>query len=441
MSLFRPISISLSPNTEKDDIRLALKLILKPRLWKKGSAENISPRLEEEVKKYLGVKYAVSFNSGRSAFLAILKCLNLREGDEVLLQAFTCNAAANPILWAGFKPVYLDCDKKTFNIDVADLKRKITQRSRVVMVQHTFGLPADLDEILEICQKNNLILIEDCAHSLGAEYKGKKVGNFGKAAFLSFSRDKVISSVYGGMAVTNDDTLAEKIRDFQNGIGYPSYFWIFQQLLHPILMNYFILPTYSFFRLGKTALSCFQWFKILSKAVHWKEKRGKKPGYFPKRLPNALSKLALNQFKKLEKFNNHRKEIADFYYNELKELSVFELPPSPNDRKHIFLRFTIRYSKAHQIPSGESAANEAKVEISEAHRLIKKAWSKNILIGDWYDKVIAPHDTKLEKMQYVPGSCPKAETLSKTTLNLPTHINISQKEAKIIVNFLKSYGD
>ncbi len=425
MSLFRPISISLSPNTEKDDIRLALKLFSQPRLWKRVGEEDKSSSspfaaarvLEEEVKNYLNVKWAVSFNSGRSAFLAILKCLNLREGDEVLLQAFTCNAAANPILWTGFKPVYLDCDKKTFNIDVADLKRKITQRSRVVMVQHTFGLPADLDEILEICQKNNLILIEDCAHSLGAEYKGKKVGNFGKAAFLSFSRDKVISSVYGGMAVTNDDTLAKKIRDFQNGIGYPSYFWIFQQLLHPILMNYFILPTYSFFRLGKTALSCFQWFKILSKAVHWKEKRGKKPGYFPKRLPNAISKLALNQFKKLEKFNNHRKEIADFYYNELKELSVFELPPSPNDRKHIFLRFTIRYPKAHKI--------------------IKKAWSKNILIGDWYDKVIAPHDTKLEKMQYIPGSCPKAETLSKTTLNLPTHINIPESDAQKIVEFLK----
>ena len=418
MSLFRPISISLSPNTEKDDIRLALKLLSQPRLWEKESAENCSPRLEEEFKKYLGVKYAISFNSGRSAFLAILKCLNLKEGDEVLLQAFTCNAAANPILWAGFKPVYLDCDKKTFNIDVADLKRKITQRSRVVMVQHTFGLPADLDEILEICQKNNLILIEDCAHSLGATYKGKKVGTFGKAAFLSFSRDKVISSVYGGMAVTNDDTLAKKNRDFQSEIGYPSYFWTFQQLLHPILMNYFILPTYSFFRLGKTALSCFQWLKILSKAVHWKEKRGKKPGYFPKRLPNALSELALNQFKKLKKFNTHRKEIANFYFKALQNTS-FEPPQTFNDREHIFLRFTIRHPKAHQI--------------------IKKAWSKNILIGDWYDKVIAPHDTKLEKMQYVPGSCPKAETLSKTTLNLPTHINISESDAQKIVDFLKQF--
>ena len=166
--------------------------------------------MEKEFKKYLGVKYAISFNSGRSAFLAILNSLELKNDDEILLQAFTCNAVPNPIIWAGLKPVYVDCDEKTFNIDIEDLKRKITQKSKVVIVQHTFGLPAEMDEILEICQKNNLILIEDCAHSLGAEYKGKKVGTFGKAAFFSFSRDKVISSVYGGMVATNDDEFGEK---------------------------------------------------------------------------------------------------------------------------------------------------------------------------------------------------------------------------------------
>lgn len=264
-----PISISLSPNVEKEDIRLALRLIKSPKDWKEG--EKIK-EVEKEFKKYLGVKYAISFNSGRSAFLATLNSLNLNKDDEVLLQAFTCNAAANPIIWAGFKPIYVDCNEKTFNIDVEDLKRKITPRSRVVIVQHTFGLPANLDEILEICQKNNLILIEDCAHSLGAEYRGQKVGTFGKAAFFSFSRDKVISSVYGGMVVTNDDSLAKKMREFQEKIDFPSNCWTFQQLLHPILMNYLILPTYSIF--GRYILILLQWLHILSKAVHWKEKRG-----------------------------------------------------------------------------------------------------------------------------------------------------------------------
>src|SRR4030043_1069325 len=166
MSFIGPISISLSPNTERDDVRLALKTIFRPWLWKRGKA---ILELEEEFKKYLGVKYAFSFNSGRSSLMAILKVLNLEKGSEVLLQAFTCNAAVNPIIWTGLKPVFVDVNEKTFNMDAEDLRKKITlrrdsgQAPRVVMVQHTFGLSADMDEILEICQKNNLILIEDCA--------------------------------------------------------------------------------------------------------------------------------------------------------------------------------------------------------------------------------------------------------------------------------------
>jgi dTDP-4-amino-4,6-dideoxygalactose transaminase len=441
---FKPISISLSPNVEKEDIRLALKLINNKKEWKEGDKIK---ELENEFKKYLGVKNAISFNSGRSAFLAILNAIkesdpsfaNASEGKEILLQAFTCNAVPNPIIWSGFKPIYVDCDEKTFNIDVVDLKKKITAKSRVVVVQHTFGLPADLDEILEICQKNNLILIEDCAHSLGAEYgstrvsterltaeglsrksspqaKGKKVGTFGKVSFLSFSRDKVISSVYGGMAVTDDDNLAKKIKEFQEKLDYPSDSWILQQLLHPILMEYLILPTYSI--LGKYILIFFQWLHILSKAVHWTEKRGRKPDYFPKRLPNALAVLALNQFKRLDKFNEYRRVIAEFYYENLKD-SQFQLPPEFEDRKQIFLRFTIKHPKAHEI--------------------IRTAWQKNILIGDWYNKVIAPHDTKLEKMRYRLGSCPKAEKLAKETFNLPTHINISKQDAEKTIQFLREF--
>jgi dTDP-4-amino-4,6-dideoxygalactose transaminase len=421
--VIKPISISLSPNTEKDDVRLAFKLIFKPGLWKKGKAIE---QLEDEFKKYLGVKHTVSFNSGRSAFLAILESLPFNnkklacavdpKQKEVLLQAFTCNAASNPIIWSGLKPIYEDVDENDFNIDVKNLKRKLTPQSRVVVVQHTFGLPVNLDEILDFCRENNLILIEDCAHSLGSSYKGKKVGTFGKAAFFSFSRDKVISSVYGGMAVTDDDELARQLRIFQEKIGYPSSFWVYQQLLHPVLMNWLILPTYSF--LGKYLLVLFQWLNILSKAVHWKEKRGKKPGYFPNKLPNALALLALNQFKKLERFNKHRKEIAQFYFDNL-EKSTFILPVFPKDREHIFLRFTIKHPGAHQI--------------------IREAWKKNILIGDWYTTAIAPYDTKMEKLEYYPGNCPKAEELAEQTLNLPTHINISQKEAKVIVDFLKQY--
>jgi len=415
--MIKPLSISLSPNTEKDDTRLAFGLKFQPWRWKSG--EEIE-QLEKEFKNYLGVKYAISFNSGRSSLMAILSSLGLKKGSEVLLQAFTCNAVPNPVLWSNLMPIYVDCNENGYNIDAADLRRKITLRRgsgqgpKAVIVQHTFGLPAEMDEIVKICHENNLILIEDCAHSLGAGYKGRKVGTLGRVSFFSFSRDKVISSVYGGMVATNDDELAKKIKEYQEKIGYPSCCWIFQQLAHPVLMNWLILPTYKIF--GKYLLVLFQWFHILSKAVHWKEKRGRKPGYFPKRMPNALAILARNQFKKLERFNNHRQEIADFYYNEL-ESTNFELVGEHEGRKNIFLRFAIKHPKAHEI--------------------IKKAWQNNLLIGDWYTTAIAPHDTKLDKMHYIPGSCPVAEKLAKITLNLPTHINILKEDAQKIVDFIK----
>jgi perosamine synthetase len=244
--MFRPIAISLSPNTEKGDIDLALKLILNPRLWKEGKEIK---ELEEEFKKYLGIKYAISFNSGRSALMAILDSLEIKEDDEILLQGFTCNSAVIPILQKKAKPVYVDIDE-TINLDPKDLERKITKKSKAVMIQHTFGWPAKIEEILEICKKYNLYLIEDCAHSLGAKYKGKFCGTFGDVAFFSFGRDKIISSVYGGMTTTNDDKIGERLKNFKEKLDFPSNFWIFQQLLHPILVNYLILPLYGFFDLG-----------------------------------------------------------------------------------------------------------------------------------------------------------------------------------------------
>ena len=411
--MIKPISISLSPNTEPDDVWLAFRLLFQPWRWQQGT---VTETLEKEFARKLGVKYAFAFNSGRSALLAILDSLGLTKGDEVLLQAFTCNAVPNPVMWAGLKPVYVDCREDDFNIDVDDLERKITPKSRVVIVQHTFGLPADMDKVMEVCKRHNIVLIEDCAHALGARYKGRLVGTFGEAAFFSFSRDKVISCIYGGMVTTNEDGLAKTVKKFQEGAGYPSAYWAFQQLLHPLAMNWKILPSYRVF--GKYLLIIAQWLHVLSKAVHWKEKRGMKPGYFPKRMPNALAILALQQLGKLERFNKHRKEIAQTYYKELVGTS-FELPERFEGRENIFLRFAVKHPRAHEI--------------------VTKAWAQNLLIGDWYTSPLAPEDTHLEKFGYWKGSCPNAENLVQITLNLPTHINIREEEVKKIVEFLKPW--
>ena len=435
----KPISISLSPNTEKDDIDLALKLIFQPRKWKIGvnqsnQYKSASQELEEEFKKYLGVKpafakasagkYAISFNSGRAGLMAILDALEVKEKDEVLLQAFTCNSAVNPILYFGAKPVFVDIDE-TINLDPEDLKKKITKKSKAVMIQHTFGRPAKINEVSKICQKYNLFLIEDCAHSLGAKYKGENCGTFGDAAFFSFGRDKIISSVFGGMVVTNNGKIGERIKEFQEKLDFPSNFWIFQQLLHPILTNYIVLPAYSVnSALGRTILGLLHILKVLSKGVYKKEKKGEIPEYFPKKLPNALAILALNQFKKLERFNEHRREIADFYENELKNTKF--VPPLAKSRENITPTF-MRYPILTNLDTDE---------------ILQEARKRKIYLDDgWRKTPIVPPDTKIDKMKYILGSCPKAEEIAKKILNLPTHVNISQKDAQKIIDFLIKFSN
>ena len=409
---FKPISISLSPNTEKDDVWLALKLIFQPWQWKKGKKSKI---LEKEFKRYLGIDYAFSFNSGRSCLMATLEAINIKQGDEVLIQAFTCNAVVNPILEKKAKPVFIDIDK-TLNIDPEDFRKKITSRSKAVIIQHTFGCPAQIEAISNIAKENNLLLIEDCAHALGVKHNGIFCGTFGDVSFFSFGRDKMISSVYGGMAASNNKEIASRLEHYQQSCSDLSSFWILQQLLHPVLMNCLILPTYNLFKIGRAFLALAINLRLLSKAVVKKEGQGKLPDYFPAQMPNALAILALNQLKKIERFNQHRCAIAQFYMKEL-EKTGFILPIT---EQAVFMKFPILCSNPEEI--------------------LLQAKKRGIILYDgWRSTVVVPMATNLEKMGYEKGLCPRAEDFTEKIINLPTHINIKEKQARVITDFLKKY--
>ena len=464
----KPISISLSPNAEPDDIRLALKLFFRVVLRRVSRSSVIY--LEDEFKNYLGIKSAFSFNSGRSALIAILEAFDIKEGDEVLLQAFTCNAAVNPILKLKAKPIFVDIDD-TLNLDPKDLENKIIhsinsgRAPKAVMIQHTFGIPAKIGEIKEICKKHNLFLIEDCAHSLGAEYPIKKnsypapskeeagsatfqphyssgkVGTFGDAAFFSFGRDKIISSVYGGMAVSGNDKIGERLKKIQKNLPFPSSSWTLRQILHPIIFS-LALPVFSFLNIGKAILYLCQKLKILSSSVYPEEKKGKVAKYFPKKMPNAIAILALNQFKKLDKFNSHRQEIAGIYRRELDFLSLREvercLPAgrqeaiSSNEKQAGNFSFTDKNAK--------SVFMRYSIFTERAGEIREKLKKQNILLDDgWHTLPIVPKGTDLEKMRYKKGSCPRAEKTAKTILNLPTGIKITKQDAERIIKLVKEY--
>ena len=405
------IAIGLSPNTQKDDVLLALTILLTPWRWVRGHA---AKTLEDWFRRFTGRQFAIAFDSGRSAEYAILKAIGVGVGDEVLIQAFTCVAVPNSILWNGATPVYVDVNTAG-NLDPKDLERKVTERSRAIIVQHTFGIPADIDAIKKVAKTHRLILIEDCAHALGATVAGKKVGTFGEFAFFSFGRDKVVSSVAGGMAVTNSKKHAKILRSFQRNLGFPSLAWIFAQVLHPIAFV-LILPTYNLLSIGKFILIVLQKLRFLTKPVARQELTGGRPPFYPRKLPNAQALLALHQVQKIITFNKRRREIASVYDRELRNLPMTLPAIAEGD---IFLRYN--------------------VEVQNPNNLYRFMRGKGMLLGRWYSHVIDPKDVDLGKIGYVLGSCPKAETLAQTSLNLPTYPRMTVADAEKVVEVLKEY--
>lgn len=407
------ISSILSPNFEKDDVSLSLKLVFSPWHWKKG--EKIR-ELERTFKEKFGLGDCFSFNSGRSCLLAVLRAMDIKEGDEVIVQGFTCNAVVNPIIKTGARAVFVDL-KNDLNIDEKKIEEKISSRTKAVIVQHTFGWPAEIEPIKEICQRNNLYLIEDCAHALGAKYGNKYCGSFGDAGFFSFGKDKIISSVFGGMLAINNQKLVNKVGEIYEKSPFPSSFWIFQQLIYPSLMEYIFLPLFRF-RPGRIFWSLMFELNVFSlRSVTKKENRGVLPSSFGKKLPNALACLALNQLNKLERFNGHRREIARIYFKELRDISVFN--EDFNEREPVFMRFPLLTDKSSLI-------------ISELRK------SSVFLNDGWRETIVVPPKTLQEKMGYEKGECRLAEKVSKNIVSLPTHIKVSFEEAKEISSIVRS---
>ncbi len=173
--------------------------------------------LEREIADYCGVKHALGLSSGTDALHLALRAAGIGAGDEVITTSFTFIATAEAIAYVGARPVFVDIDPRTMNLDPALVEAAVTERTRAVLPVHLFGRPADLDPILEVCNRFGLKLIEDCAQAFGAEYRGKKVGTIGDFGCFSFFPSKNLGCYGdGGMVVTNDDDLAEQVRILRN---------------------------------------------------------------------------------------------------------------------------------------------------------------------------------------------------------------------------------
>jgi perosamine synthetase len=174
------------------------------------------PEFEEKFAQYVGSKRAVSTQSGTAALHMALYQLGIGEGDEVIVPSLTFIATINPVLFVGAKPVIVDVDPITWNIDPQEIKKAITKKTKAIIPVHLYGSVCNIDEIIEIARENKLLVIEDATESLGATYKGRQTGTFGDFGCFSFNGNKLITTGGGGMIVSNNQKQAEHVKFLVN---------------------------------------------------------------------------------------------------------------------------------------------------------------------------------------------------------------------------------
>lgn len=196
---------------DDDDIKAVVEVL-------KSDFITTGPKIDEferKVADYVGARYAVAIANGTAALHAACFAAGIGDGDEVITTPITFAASANCALYCGAKPVFADIDKESYNISLAGIKEKITEKTKSIIAVHFTGQPCEMDEIHKIAKENNLIVIEDAAHALGADYKGKKIGSLSDMTTFSFHPVKHITTGEGGMIVTNDEKFYERLKLFR----------------------------------------------------------------------------------------------------------------------------------------------------------------------------------------------------------------------------------
>lgn len=252
--------------------------------------------LEDALAKFCNVKHAIVTCNGTVSLHLALVALGLKEGDEVIVPNVTYIATANTVKYCGATPVFVDCDKDTWNIDVTKIEEKITPRTKGIMPVHLYGHPCDMDPILEIARKHNLWVLEDAAEAHGATYKGKVVGSIGTAGSFSLFGNKIITTGEGGFITTNDDDLAKKMR---------------------------------ILRAQGQSLSQRYWFTEVG---------------FNYRMTNVAAAIGLGQIEKVEEHLAARRRVAALYNKYLSDIprDLLVLPVEKDYAHHVFWMYTVR---------------------------------------------------------------------------------------------------
>jgi len=405
------ISPDFYPNFERDDYFLIKKLLKNRKNWIEGPELEL---LKFEFKKFFPDSEIFLFSTERGALEFFLKFyLSGKKEKKVAIQAFTCFVVPKAIINAGGIPLFLDIKEGYVNFTIDELYKAYQNNPdiSVVIIQNTFGIPNDIESIINFCKEKNILLIENLAHSFNAKYQGKFLGNFGEVSLISLGRSKVISGIFGGVLVIRNKELAENfVSYYENLENITDKKWLFKVLLYSYLMRY-IRVNYNLY--GKFLGYTLRKFNLAVLDITEKEKRGFNESYTVKKMPNVFATIALNQIKKIVRFSEHREKITKIYLKE----GLLPYGENPINYEFYYLRFPI-------------TSNQPK-------KLIEKLKKYNIYLGNWYHSPLAPLEKRLDRFGYYYGMCPNAEKLSLIILNLPTNILTTPEDAHLVAELIK----
>lgn len=388
----RPVTLSSlgSMTLEGEDINLARNWLKKDRShWYE---ERPVRDYQEEFARWNGSKHAYAFMGGRVALSACIHALGLRVGDEVIVPGYTCVVVPNAFHFAGINTVYCDIELETFGLDANSLESIITPNTRAILIHHLYGIVCkDYEKLLAIAKRHEIPVIEDCAQALGASYRGIKVGNRGALGIYSSEQSKVINTIQGGVAVTNNNDLGNKLQEFWLNAPQPNQDFI-DKLLHNVLLNYYGQKHQQRWLLQDVINIRYGDKRLISTTLE--EEHGKRPANYGAKMPAPVACLGLIQLHKTDRFNAKRRETAE-KWNAWCQTEGYQTATVLKDSVPVFLRYPL---------------------LVEAARKAERDWARQGLgidLGVWFKSNIHPANRTVL-------NCPHADEAVEKCVNFPT---------------------
>jgi len=358
---------------DEEDIQIVIETLRSPFLTQGPKIKEF----EQAIADYVGAQYAVAFCNGTAALHAACYAAGIGEGDEVITSPITFAASANCVRYMGGTVVFADIDANTYNIDPSEVRRKITSNTKAIIPVDFTGQPADMETIMEIASEHNLVVIEDSAHSLGAEYKGDKVGTQADMTMFSFHPVKPITTAEGGIIVTNNEEYYRKLQLFRShGIEQTEY-----------------------------SVEQGGWYYEMTDL-----------GY-NYRMTDLQAALGLSQMTKIDSFIQQRREIAAFYTEAFQDIEGVIVPKQLEETNSGWHLYMIQLERA------------SRKQIFEQMRSLNIGVHVHYIPVYWH-----PY---YQQLGYERGLCPNAENWYERALTLPIHPSMTTENLSIIVSNIK----